>query len=99
VTAAPHELTCREVNDFLGAYFAGEIGSRERVLFDEHLAVCPDCRTYLSQYRTTQRLAKAAFDADALEAGVPEDLVQAILAARPEASGSPGDKLPPRRRR
>jgi len=96
--AAPHELTCREVSDFLGAYFAGEIGPGARVLFDEHLAACPDCRIYVSQYRTTQRLAQAAFDTDALEAGVPEDLVQAILAAQPHASGFPRAE-PPRRRR
>jgi anti-sigma factor RsiW len=99
MTTDTHELTCRDVSDFLGAYVAGELEPRERALFDEHLAECPDCQAYVSQYRATQRLARAAFDAGALDAGVPEDLVQAILAARPRAPGAPSAKAPPRRRR
>ena len=82
MTTETYELTCREVSDFLGAYTAGELEARERALFDEHLAVCADCRTYVRQYEMTQDLCKAAFDAGAVEAGVPEELVKAILAAR-----------------
>jgi anti-sigma factor RsiW len=81
MTAAPHDLTCREVTDFLGAYVAGELRAAQRGAFDAHLAVCPDCRTYLAQYEQARRLAKATC-ADALEADVPEELVAAILAAR-----------------
>ena len=36
MTTETHDLTCREVSDFLGAYTAGELGARERALFDEH---------------------------------------------------------------
>jgi anti-sigma factor RsiW len=99
MTTEPHELTCRDVSDFLGAYFADELAPRERRLFDGHVAECPDCQVYMSQYRTTQRLATKAFDADAVDAGVPEDLVQAILAARPRVSGGRSDDHRPARRR
>ncbi len=95
----PHELTCREVSDFLGAYFADDLAPRERRLFDEHVATCPDCQVYMNQYRTTQRLATKAFDADAADPGVPEDLVEAILAARAGASGGRSDNHRPARRR
>lgn len=98
MTTETRELTCREVNDFLGAYTAGELAASERALFEEHLAICPDCRTYLSQYEATRDLCRSAFDTGAVEAGVPEDLVEAILASR---AGAPAWKKPgtPRRKR
>ena len=82
MTATTRELTCREVNDFLAAYVASELAADECTLFEAHLAVCPDCQTYLRQYETTRELCKGALDAEARDAGVPEELVQAIVAAR-----------------
>ena len=99
MTTEPQEPTCRDVSDLLGAYLAGELGPRERGLFDEHLAKCPDCQVYMSQYRTTQRLVTESFDDDAADTAVPEDLVQEILAARPRASGGRSDDHRPARRR
>jgi predicted anti-sigma-YlaC factor YlaD len=82
VTAETTELTCREVTDFLDAYLDGELRAEERLRFDEHLAECPDCRTYLRQYEVTIALAKdACGDAAAVAAGIPESLVEAILAS------------------
>lgn len=81
MTATTRQLSCREVTDFLGAYVAGELRALQRAAFETHLTECPDCRTYLRQYEQTHRLTKDACD-DALEAGVPEELVAAILAAR-----------------
>jgi predicted anti-sigma-YlaC factor YlaD len=101
MTAATRELTCREVNDFLAAYLANELTARERTLFDDHLAVCPDCRAYLRQYEVTRELCKGALEAEATDAGVPEELVRAILAARPaeptEAGKEPSPRGPRRR--
>jgi predicted anti-sigma-YlaC factor YlaD len=102
MTAATRELTCREVNAFLAAYLANELTARERTLFDEHLAVCPDCRTYLRQYEVTREVCKRALEDEATDAGVPEELVRAILAARPaepsEARMKPSPPGPRRRR-
>ena len=77
-------MTCRELVDFLGAYLDGELSDEVRRRFEEHLAACPECATYLKTYRQTVKLTKRAFqDLDGpLPAGVPEDLVKAILAAR-----------------
>ena len=85
MTAAAHGLTCREATDFLGAYVAGELRAPQRVAFESHLAECPDCRTYFQQYERTRTLAKTVCD-DAVEAGVPEELVAAILDARSRRS-------------
>jgi anti-sigma factor RsiW len=78
------ELTCREVAEFLMAYEDDELSSEARAEFDAHLAVCPDCLAYLASYRTTVALGRRAFadeDAAAVE-HVPEELVEAVLAAR-----------------
>jgi anti-sigma factor RsiW len=78
------ELTCREVADFLMAYDDGELSPSERAAFDTHLAECPDCVAYLKSYRATVALGKQAFadESAAADEEVPEELVQAILAAR-----------------
>jgi predicted anti-sigma-YlaC factor YlaD len=76
----PAELTCREVTDFVADYLSGELALDVRAVFDEHLAECPDCVTYLRTYEDTIRLA---CDADEpVPAAVPEKLVRAILATR-----------------
>jgi anti-sigma factor RsiW len=76
-------ITCRELVDFLMSYLDGELPEAKRADFEAHLADCPDCERYLSSYRDTVRLGKAAFrdlDDEALVEGMPERLVQAILA-------------------
>jgi anti-sigma factor RsiW len=76
-------MNCREFTEFLDGYFDGNLPDAERDVFDEHLAECPDCRAYLQTYRTTVRLGRAAFAPEAAApADAPEDLIQAILAAR-----------------
>jgi anti-sigma factor RsiW len=76
-------VTCREVADFLAEYLNGELPERENRLFEEHLRLCPNCVEYLAIYRTTITLGRHAFDeVDAVESGIPEGLVSAILSAR-----------------
>jgi anti-sigma factor RsiW len=77
-------MTCQEVADFLLEYTTGELAPDVRTLFDRHLTVCPNCREYLALYRATVSLGRAAFahTKNAVDAGVPEELVAAILASR-----------------
>ena len=77
-------MTCREFADFVMDYFDGQLADAARARFDEHLAICPDCVHYLRQYRDTVHASQVAFD-DELPATIPNDLVQAILAARKPA--------------
>jgi anti-sigma factor RsiW len=46
-------LTCRELVDLLTGYVEDALPPLERARVEEHLAVCPDCRAYLEQTRTT----------------------------------------------
>ena len=73
-------LTCREILDFLMDYLDGSLSTAQRIVFEEHLAVCPTCVAYLHSYQQTVNLSKAIAQEKAAEA--PEDLVQAILTAR-----------------
>ena len=78
------DMTCRELVDFLGAYFDEELADDVRVEFDEHLDACPECSAYVESYRTTVALAKDALrnPDEPVPASVPETLVKAILSAR-----------------
>ena len=74
-------MTCREFADFVVDYFDGQLADATRARFDEHLTLCPDCVQYLRQYRDTVQASQAAFD-DEVAVSVPDDLLQAILAAK-----------------
>jgi anti-sigma factor RsiW len=77
-------VTCREFADFMSDYLSGELPPGVRARFDDHLARCANCRRYLTSYEESVKLARHAYDDDGAElpADVPDDLVQAILAAR-----------------
>lgn len=77
-------MTCREFVEFLWRYIEDELSPVERVAFDDHIADCPDCTTYLQQYHDTVRMGKEAITIsnDQVPSTVPEDLVQAILKSR-----------------
>lgn len=81
-------MTCRDVIEFLADYLAGDLAAEQQAVFDEHLAICPDCVAYLKNYRRTIQLGQAALQTpeSPVCADIPEDLVQAILAARKKAT-------------
>ena len=81
-------MTCREFTDFLIDYVEGDLDAAARATFEEHLGECPDCVTYLRNYEQTIRLGKELCTAehDAVADEVPEELVQAILAAKSRGS-------------
>jgi predicted anti-sigma-YlaC factor YlaD len=74
-------LTCREVLDFLSEYLDGALPGETVAVFEHHLAVCPECRGYLDDFRATLRATKAAYASSSAQ-DIPEELVQAILASR-----------------
>jgi anti-sigma factor RsiW len=83
-------MTCRDVADFVGDYISGDLSAATARRFDWHLLTCRNCRRYLATYRATIAAGRAAFaDLDAGADGVvPEELIRAILAARPRARGA-----------
>jgi anti-sigma factor RsiW len=80
-------MNCREFCEFLHEYLYGALPADERAEFDKHLAECPWCLAYLDSYKTTIRLEKAAVSEDAPPpADAPEELIRAILRARPRTA-------------
>ena len=46
-------MTCEEFVELVTAYLEGTLPDDQRAAFDEHLALCPGCDTYLHQFRQT----------------------------------------------
>jgi anti-sigma factor RsiW len=77
-------VTCREFADFLDDFMTDELAGDVRAAFERHLGRCDNCRKYLRIYEQSVRLGRRAFDdgAAAVPSEVPDELVDAILAAR-----------------
>ena len=75
-------LSCREIADFLLAYFDGELPPESRAAFETHLVACDVCVRYLRDYQETVRLTRAALREPDDAEDAPPQLVRAILAAR-----------------
>lgn len=74
--------TCREVIESLIEYLSNDIATERRQVFEDHMAVCPDCEIYLNTYQEVVRLSRACCCLEAEECSeVPEHLVQTIVAA------------------
>lgn len=74
-------MICIEViSDFLADYVDGRLPAATLADFERHIAGCDSCTAYLQNYRATIDVAAAAHR-DALPADVPQQLVDAIVAA------------------
>ena len=94
-------MSCKEAVAFLADYLEGNLTWRQRLMFELHLMLCRNCRTYLESYSRTVQLAKGLKNASSAEGipPIPEELVRAILASRrsgdrPIAGGDSGDRKP-----
>lgn len=47
------DLTCRELVELVTDYLDGALPDDVRARFEEHLALCAGCQTYLDQMRRT----------------------------------------------
>jgi anti-sigma factor RsiW len=74
-------MTCRELSDFILDYVAGDLPAPLCDVFERHLSACGNCRVYLATYRATLAAGRALGE-DTVLPPLPEELVQAILAAR-----------------
>jgi anti-sigma factor RsiW len=46
-------MNCQQFVELVTAYLEGNLDDQEKAAFEEHLAACPGCDTYLAQFRTT----------------------------------------------
>lgn len=84
--AVPGLLTCAQFDAFICDYLDDKLPTYQALSFRLHLGLCPDCRSYLSAYRTTVELQRRVLSTPdaAVPEEVPEELIQAILSARRE---------------
>lgn len=77
-------LTCREFEEFVLAYFEGELTRQQLNRFNIHLRICRECREYIAAYQRALEINKAVLGAPdkPLPSDVPADLIQAILEAK-----------------
>jgi anti-sigma factor RsiW len=54
-TRAGETITCREFVELATDYLEGRLTGAERERFEDHLALCPGCQTYMDQLRATLR--------------------------------------------
>lgn len=78
------ELTCRELVEVVTDYLEDRMPSEQRLLFEEHLAFCSWCVTYLEQMRETIRVSGALREDD-LDPGTREALLDLFRNWRQEA--------------
>jgi anti-sigma factor RsiW len=50
------DLSCQELVELATEYLEDALPPPERARFEQHLAACPGCQTYLEQMRQTIRL-------------------------------------------
>jgi len=60
----PTDLACREIVELVTDYLEGRMPAEERTRFEQHLAICSGCRTYLEQIRQTIAAVGAAREED-----------------------------------
>lgn len=58
------ELTCRELVEVVTDYLENQMPAEQRLLFEEHIAYCTWCVTYLEQMRGTIRATGALKEED-----------------------------------
>ncbi|MGH7623218.1 MAG: anti-sigma factor family protein [Gemmatimonadaceae bacterium] len=73
-TADAQEMTCKELVELVTDYLEGALPPAARTRFDEHLAACPFCTTYLAQMRGTVNALGSL-----PEASIPPAALDALL--------------------
>lgn len=69
-------LTCADIVKLVTDYLEGRLTPGERLRFEGHVAICPPCRSYLDQMRTTVELVGNLREED-----VPPELEEHLVAA------------------
>lgn len=69
-------FSCQQLVEVVTDYLEGGLEADERLAFEQHVAICPPCRGYLSQLRRISSTAGALREED-----VPEPMRERLLAA------------------
>jgi hypothetical protein len=69
-------LSCADIVKLVTDYYEGRLTVAERGRFEEHIEICPPCRSFLAQMRTTVELLGELREED-----VPPAMEEHLLAA------------------
>jgi anti-sigma factor RsiW len=75
ITARP--LTCKEVVELVTDYLEDALPPEDRQRFEEHLALCDGCATYVEQIKQTIDTVGAVHE-EAIDPEVQEQLLEAF---------------------
>ncbi len=78
-------FNCQQVVELITEYLEGGLEADQRLAFERHVAICPPCRGYFSQFRVIARTAGALREED-----VPEPLRASLLDAFRDWTAGPG---------
>jgi len=70
-------LSCKELVELVTEYLEGTLSPTDRARFEEHLAVCPGCVTYVEQMRQTIALL-GRLDEESVSAEAEHELLRAF---------------------
>ena len=78
-------FNCQQLVELVTEYLEYGLATDERLAFERHVAICPPCRGYLSQFRRVVRTAGALREDD-----VPEHLREGAISAFRDWKGGRG---------
>lgn len=81
-------MTCQELVELVTAYQEGALPAHERRRFEDHLAICPPCVTYVAQMAETARVVGAAND-ELENATYTQELLGHFRTWKQERTGQP----------
>jgi anti-sigma factor RsiW len=71
------EMTCKELVELVTDYLEGALPRRERRRFEQHIAKCPWCTTYIAQIRIVVR-AVGSLSEDSIPSQARDELLAAF---------------------
>ena len=71
------EMPCQELVELVTDYLEDRLSPRDKARFEEHLAQCGACRTYLEQFRQTIRVL-GRLPEESLSSAARENLLTAF---------------------
>lgn len=78
-------LTCRELVELVTDYIEGALPPDQQARFEQHLAMCNGCRTYIDQMRTTIMLTGTLVE-EHVSPAARRDLLEAFRTWKNSAS-------------
>jgi len=77
-----HSISCESFETFIVDYIDDNLQDKQKRIFIQHLNECPACRVYLKNYEYRIQLSKSIFLNETDQQDIPNQLVNAILAAK-----------------